>query len=129
MATRNTLNAGLSALALSLLLGVAGCDLEPLESLEAPSETRAPADGTALVSWYPPTERTDGSPLLDLAGYRVYFGEDPDRDRYIIEVTNPGQTSQFIDNLDQGTWYFSVTAYDREGFESAKSAPASKTIG
>jgi hypothetical protein len=125
MATRDTLNAGLSALALSLLLGVAGCDGEFLESL---SEERAPSDGTALVSWYPPTERTDGSPLLDLAGYRVYFGKDADP-RYMIEVTNPGQTSQFIDNLDRGTWYFSVTAYDREGFESARSAAASKTIG
>ena len=130
MATRNILNAGHSALALSLLLGVVGCDLDILESQ---SEERAPSSGTgsgtALVSWYPPTERTDGSPLLDLAGYRVYFGEDPDRERYIIEITNPGQTSQFIDNLGEGTWYFSVTAYDREGFESAKTAPARKTIG
>ncbi|MFO7689812.1 MAG: fibronectin type III domain-containing protein [Cryobacterium sp.] len=119
-------------LLLSTLLGtflLAGCDGKSLESIEPAQDERPSGPGSALVSWYPPTERTDGSPLQDLAGYRVYFGKDPNPAGYIIEVTNPGQTSQFIDNLDQGTWYFSVTAYDRKGFESAKSAPASKTIG
>jgi hypothetical protein len=113
----------------ALLLAGCGGDSAGSPSAGSPPDARPPASGTALVGWYPPTERTDGSPLLDLAGYRVYFGKDPNPVRYIIEVTNPGQTSQFIDNLDQGTWYFSVTAYDRKGFESAKSVPASKTIG
>jgi hypothetical protein len=30
--------------------------------------------GTALVAWLPPTQRTDGSPLSDLVGYRLYYG-------------------------------------------------------
>ena len=117
-----------STLGALLLAGCGGGSAES-PSAGSPPDDRPPASGTALVSWYPPTERTDGSPLVDLAGYRVYFGKDPNPVRYTIEVTNPGQTSQFIDDLDQGTWYFSVTAYDRKGFESAKSAPASKTIG
>lgn len=114
---------------LSSLLGallLAGCDGESLESSDY---EHASGPGSALVSWYPPTERTDGSPLQDLAGYKVYYGKDPGSAGFILDVTNPGQTSQFIENLDQGTWYFAVTAYDRQGFESAKSAPASKTIG
>ena len=143
-------------LLLSSLLGtflLAGCDGE---SLEAPFDQRTSApgpdervsepgydepvsepgsdkpvstSGSALLSWHPPRQRTDGSPLRGLAGYRVYFGKSPNPARYILEITNPGQTSQFIDNLDQGTWYFSISAYDRKGRESAKSTPASKTIG
>lgn len=34
-------------------------------------ETRA-AGGSISLTWTPPTENTDGSPLTDLAGYRVY---------------------------------------------------------
>ena len=93
------------------------------------SNARASRPGSALLSWHPPTERADGSPLRDLAGYRVYFGKGANPARYILEITNPGQTSQLIGNLDRGRWYFSITAYDRQGLESARSAPASKTIG
>ena len=87
------------------------------------------APGSALLSWHPPRRRTDGSKLRGLAGYRVYFGKDANPVRYVVEITNPGQTSQFIDNLDRGTWYFSITAYDRKGVESRKSPRVSKTIG
>ncbi len=34
----------------------------------------ATSPGTATLSWTPPTQNTDGSPLTDLAGYRVYWG-------------------------------------------------------
>ena len=127
-----------TSLFLASLLGaflLVGCDGH---SLETPEDQRASAPdpgkstsapGSALLSWYPPRQRTDGSALRGLAGYRVYFGKGANPGRYILEITNPGQTSQFIDNLDQGTWYFSITAYDRQGRESGKSPRVSKTIG
>ncbi|MFU8878539.1 MAG: fibronectin type III domain-containing protein [Wenzhouxiangellaceae bacterium] len=100
------------------------------ESASAPgSNARASRPGSALLSWHPPTERADGSPLRDLAGYRVYFGKGARPARYVLEITNPAQTSQLIGNLDRGRWHFSITAYDRQGLESARSAPASKIIG
>ena len=34
------------------------------------------ANGTATVSWTPPTTNTDGSALTNLAGYRVAYGRD-----------------------------------------------------
>jgi hypothetical protein len=30
-------------------------------------------EGVLLVSWLPPTKNTDGTPLMDLASYQIYF--------------------------------------------------------
>ena len=88
----------------------------------------APTLGTAIVSWQPPLQRTDGSALTDLAGYRVYYGEDPNNLSHTIVIDSVGQTEQFIDNLEASTWYFAVTAVDSKGLESPKSEIGSKTI-
>jgi hypothetical protein len=84
--------------------------------------------GSATVSWTPPTERTDGSTLTDLAGFKVYYGKDPASLTHIVNIKNAGQTSHYVENLDGGTWYFAVTAYCKGGEESAKSDLRSKTI-
>jgi hypothetical protein len=34
---------------------------------------REAREGVLLASWMPPTTNTDGSPLMDLASYRIYF--------------------------------------------------------
>jgi len=87
-----------------------------------------PTLGTATVSWQPPTSRTDGSPLTGLSGYRVYYGKSAASLTRVVEITNVGQTSQFIGNLDAGTWYFAVTALCNKGLESPRSAIGSKRI-
>lgn len=87
-----------------------------------------PSLGSATVSWTPPTQRTDGSALTNLAGYRVFYGKNSSSFTHMVDIKNAGQTSHFVENLDSGTWYFAVSAYDSEGLESAKSATASKTI-
>jgi hypothetical protein len=87
-----------------------------------------PTLGTATVSWTPPTQRTDGSALTDLAGYRVHYGKDAASLTHVVEITNVGQTNQHIENLDVGTWYFAVTAYCSKGLESPKSEIGSKKI-
>lgn len=84
--------------------------------------------GSATVSWTPPTERTDGTPLTNLAGYKVYYGKDSASLTHTVNIKNAGQTSHFVENLDAGTWYFAVTAYCSGGEESSKSSLASKTI-
>lgn len=86
------------------------------------------ADARATVSWEAPAERTDGSPLTDLAGFRIYFGEKPHNLRYVIEVADPGARSWVVTDLTPGTWYFAATAYDESGSESAHSNAVSKVI-
>jgi hypothetical protein len=129
MAHRTALRATLSALALGLLLAITGCDgSSHADSGDRGLSHSGSTSPTAIVSWTPPVQRTDGSALTDLAGYRVYYGKALNSLTRIIDIRNPGQTSQFIDNLDTGTWYFAVTAYTNDGLESEMSNLGAKRI-
>ncbi len=88
----------------------------------------AVAGGSATLSWTPPTTNTDGSPLTNLAGYRVRWG--PAAGNYTSSVTlnNAGLTSYVVGSLVPGTYYFVVTALSSAGAESQFSSVASKTI-
>lgn len=89
----------------------------------------ATASGTATITWAPPTERTDNSPLgADLAGYKIQFGRDS-RDYSDQEIiNNPGITTFVVENLSSGTWYFAVKAKDSSGQFSTRSNEMSLTI-
>ncbi len=86
------------------------------------------AIGNAMLSWMPPTQRVDGSPLGNLAGFHIYYGDAPFTYTERISLTNAGLTSYLVENLPAGTWYFSITAVDAAGVESLLSNSASKTI-
>ena len=78
-------------------------------------------DGTVLVSWSRPTENTDGSPLTDLAGYRIYYGRDPGGYDNTISIDNEYMSSYLIDSLGESDWYFAMTAFNSLGIESVYS--------
>lgn len=89
----------------------------------------ATASGTAALSWLPPTENADGSPLADLTGFIVYWGTSPGNYPNSVTLNNPGLTTYVVDNLLSGTtYYFSTTALNSAGLESSLSNVASKTI-
>jgi Putative Ig domain len=84
--------------------------------------------GSALVSWAPPTQNTNGSVATDITGYYIYYGTSADSLTQTIAVAGGGTTSFVIDELAPGTYYFSVAAYTSQGTESAQSEVASTTI-
>jgi hypothetical protein len=86
------------------------------------------SDGTALLSWTPPTENTDDSPLTDLAGYKIYYGTSPATYSNTEIINNPGLTSFLIEDLASAEWYFVITSFNSSGIESSYSTEVSKTI-
>jgi hypothetical protein len=87
----------------------------------------AAVTGSASLSWTPPTTNTDGSPL-NLAGYRIYYGNSSSSLDRLITVANPGLTAYVVEGLTAGRWYFSVRAYSTDGTESSNSNIVDKTI-
>jgi hypothetical protein len=78
------------------------------------------------LSWDPPTTNTDGTPLTDLSGYKVYYGTTT---KSYSQTIDAGNTNTYtVSNLSNGTFYFAVTAYDVSRNESAYSNEVSKTI-
>jgi hypothetical protein len=84
--------------------------------------------GSATLSWLPPTENADGSPLLNLAGYVIRYGTKSDALTLEVKITNPGITTSLIEGLTPATWYFTVSAFTSLGVESMPSAVGSKTV-
>lgn len=87
-----------------------------------------PQIGAVTLSWTPPTRNEDGTPLRNLAGYRIYYGRYSEDLSLVQELPNPGITRSVVESLAPGTWQFAVTAYNTDGIESDRSARVSKTI-
>lgn len=86
--------------------------------------------GMVNLSWTAPTTNTDGSPLTDLAGYRVYSGCGASGlyDRP-VETIGAGVESLVIGSLpDAGVCYFVATTVNSQGVESSFSNEASKVM-
>lgn len=86
------------------------------------------ADGAVTISWNPPTRRVDGSPLVNLAGYRIGYGSAAGSYPNAIVLNNPGLTSSRVENLAPGRWYFVIAAFDKSGSYSVNTTPVSATI-
>ena len=79
-----------------------------------------PASVAVTVSWSVPSFNIDGSPLTDVAGYRVYYGTEP-RNWAVhwVLVMGGSVTSTTINGLTPGTYYFAVATVNSKGFESS----------
>jgi hypothetical protein len=88
----------------------------------------APVLGSATLSWTPPVSNSDGTPLVDLEGFRVYYGADPTQLNETLELPGPAFTTVRIEDLTPGTYYFIVKAYNSAALESDASAVVWKTI-
>ncbi len=84
---------------------------------------------SATLSWLPPTTNANGTPLSDLAGYRIFYGTQSGNLTSSRQVNNPGIATFVIDNLSAGRYYFSVAAVDVNGNTSGRSAEVSGLIG
>jgi hypothetical protein len=102
-----------SAIQIAVSDGLSTAELSAFD-IDVTSTTLA----SVTLQWQPPTENTDGTPLTDLAGYRIYYGVAPAELSSLIELPNPGLTSYVVEALTPDTWYFAMTAVNDRGQES-----------
>jgi hypothetical protein len=82
--------------------------------------------GQATLSWVAPTTNEDGTPLTDLAGYKIYYGTTSGTYTKNLDVGNVNTFS--MTGLQTGTYYFVATAYNTAKLESGYSNEVSKNI-
>jgi hypothetical protein len=91
-------------------------------------EVVAGATGSLTLSWTPPTRSADGSPLDDLAGYRIRWGTQTGDRPNLLELNNPGVSSYVVDSLAPGSYFLTVFAVDTSNNESEASNEANGTV-
>lgn len=112
-------------LLLALLVFILVVSYEPNHGL------RAQVMGQAVTfMWDIPTQNEDGTPLLDLAGFKLY--QSAETGVYttvpVSDIPNPGISTYVLEGVGGGLWYYVVTAYNVDGLESDFSNEISKTI-
>jgi len=111
-------------------LAVAGCleKVDPISNIDSFSRA-ASGSGAVTLTWQPPTQNADGTPLTDLSGYKVYVGTNSNDYTYReIRLENPGLSAYVVDNLAPGTYYFAATAFNSAGVESSFSGEVVRRV-
>ncbi len=83
---------------------------------------------SVTLSWEVPTENNDGTPLANLKGYKIYYGDAPGALPQVVDVGNASLTRYEVDGLSSGTYYFAIAAYNAMGVESSLSAEISTAV-
>ena len=83
---------------------------------------------STTLSWTPPTQNEDGSQLMDLAGYKIYWGTVRGQYTHSVTINNPGISSYVVENLSPGIYDFAGTSFNQDGVESEYSEPVTKVL-
>ena len=84
--------------------------------------------GSVTLTWTAPTQNADGSPLSDLAGFKLLYGPSASELSQTVDISNPSLNSYVLSNLSSGTWYFAMVALNKAGEESDPSNVVSKSV-
>jgi hypothetical protein len=99
----------------------------PAFSIEVVNPT-LPTTYAVTVSWAAPTTNVDGTPLADLSGFKLYYGQSAQALNRVLQIGTPSTTNLRVQDLSSGTWYFAVSAVNAAGLESALSSLATKAF-
>jgi hypothetical protein len=122
--SRSLLGTSISGAGSTFILGGSGSAAPPVSTQSVTSDP----PGTASLTWSPPTENTNGSPLTNLAGYVVRYGPSGTGLNTVLYLGSAATTSVEISNLSSGNWDFEVAAFNTANIESPFSAIVSKII-
>ncbi|OFZ11489.1 MAG: hypothetical protein A2Z20_12475 [Bdellovibrionales bacterium RBG_16_40_8] len=83
---------------------------------------------TVTLTWDNPTTNTDGSPLTDLSGIKIYYGTSSGNYTTVIDHTDPSTTTETFAIPKGVMYYFAATAYNAFGNESDFSHEVQKRL-
>lgn len=85
--------------------------------------------GSATINWTLPTQNTDGSPLTDLTGFKIYRRIVPATTETLLTNVQSATATSFTDSpLSPGTYFYTMTSYNVAGIESDHTSPGSKVV-
>lgn len=87
-----------------------------------------PVTASVTPSWQAPTSNEDGTPLTDLAGYQVHYGQVSGQYSQTLSLPDAAFTGVTIEDLTPAIWYFAVKAVNSAGAVSSFSNEAWKSI-
>jgi len=87
-----------------------------------------PGSVSTTLSWSIPLEREDGSALVNLAGFQIYFGKQSGQYDRMIILDNPSLSRYVVEGLDQDTYFFVIDAYAVDGATSLHSNEVARIV-
>jgi len=84
--------------------------------------------GVVTLSWDAPTQNSDGSPLMDLAGFNIYYRKNSGSYEDPIRIDGQGNTTIVVEELSPATYYFAATSFNASGDESWYSSEVAHTV-
>jgi hypothetical protein len=95
-------------------------------------DTTTPTTTAPALAWDAPTTYSDGSPLLDLKEYRIYFsnssGPYSTGNFYTVSAQTTSIKAKDVISQGTGTYYFVITAVDSTNRESNPSNEVSRYV-
>ena len=88
----------------------------------------AVSNGSVTLNWSLPTENEDGSMLMDLAGFNIYWGTTRGSYPNSVMINNASISTYVVDNLSPGSYDFVATSFNTSGVESAYSNATTKVV-
>lgn len=81
-----------------------------------------PGKDSITVNWVAPTLNDDGTPLTDLAGYKIYYSNSPAMSQNQVKDVKPGSVNSAVlgPGLAPGTYYIVMNSYTAASIESTK---------
>jgi hypothetical protein len=86
-------------------------------STTAPPTSTDSSSGITLA-WVAPTENSNGTPISNLAGYKIHYGTASQDYTQVVSVSNPSLSRYVLDSLPSGTYFLAITAFNAQGVES-----------
>jgi hypothetical protein len=94
----------------------------------APPSSPAASSSSVTLGWVAPTQNSNGTPITNLAGYKIHYGTTSQDYTQVVALNNPSLSRYVVDSLPSGTYFFAITAYNSQGVESALSGEITTTL-